>query len=181
MVKKSEKLRPHKPYGREPRALGMDPKTAAKARVNDLRTSFKNTRETAHAVKGMQLRDAQAYLQDVLEHKRCIPYTRYRYGIGQTAQAKERGWSAMGRWPKKSIDAVLGLLSSAEAVAELRAQNSKTMRIEHIQVNRARNIRRRTYRAHGRVGAFESSPCHVELFLAPKQAAVPKPTSAPQK
>jgi large subunit ribosomal protein L17e len=44
--------------------------------------------------------------------------------------------------------------------------------ISHIQVNRAMRQRRRTYRAHGRINPYMSSPCHVELILAEKEAAV---------
>jgi large subunit ribosomal protein L17e len=42
-------------------------------------------------------------------------------------------------------------------------------------------MRRRTFRAHGRVGPYMRSPCHVQLALAERAAAVPKPTSAPKK
>ena len=32
-------------------------------------------------------------MKDVLAHKRCIPFTRYRGGCGRTAQAKEWGFT----------------------------------------------------------------------------------------
>ncbi len=32
--------------------------------------------------------------------------------------------------------------------------------------------RRRTYRAHGRINPYMSSPCHVELTLSEKEAPV---------
>ncbi|CAF5189656.1 unnamed protein product, partial [Rotaria sp. Silwood1] len=41
--------------------------------------------------------------------------------------------------------------------------------IDHIQVNRAPKIRRRTYRAHGRINPYQSSPCHIELILSEKE------------
>ncbi len=44
--------------------------------------------------------------------------------------------------------------------------------ISHIQVNRAMRQRRRTYRAHGRVNPYMSSPCHIELMISEKQAGV---------
>ena len=40
--------------------------------------------------------------------------------------------------------------------------------ISHVQVNRAQQGRRRTYRAHGRITPFMSSPCHVEMFATLK-------------
>ena len=33
----------------------------------------------------------------------------------------------------------------------------------HSQVNRAAKMRRRTYRAHGRINPYMSSPCHIEV------------------
>lgn len=33
---------------------------------------------------------------------------------------------------------------------------------------------RRTYRAHGRINPYQSSPTHLEIILAPMYAEVPK-------
>lgn len=46
--------------------------------------------------------------------------------------------------------------------------------VSHIQVNKAMKGRRRTYRAHGRVNPYLSSPCHVELVLKEPEAGVAK-------
>ena len=47
--------------------------------------------------------------------------------------------------------------------------------IEHIQVNKAPKMRRRTYRAHGQINPYMSSPCHIEMILTEKEQIVPKP------
>lgn len=54
------------------------------------------------------------------------------------------------------------------------------MVVKHIQVNQAPKMRRRTYRAHGRINPYKSSPCHVELILAPGQVQVEKAQDAEQ-
>ena len=41
-----------------------------------------------------------------------------------------------------------------------------------FQVNRAQQQRRRTYRAHGRINPYMSSPCHVEVILSQKETTV---------
>jgi large subunit ribosomal protein L17e len=41
-------------------------------------------------------------------------------------------------------------------------------------VNRAPCLRRRTYRAHGRINPYMSSPCHIEMILAEKEEVVAK-------
>ena len=44
--------------------------------------------------------------------------------------------------------------------------------IKHIQVNQAPRQRRRTYRAHGRINPYMSSPCHIEVILSEESEAV---------
>ena len=47
---------------------------------------YKNTRETAMAVKNMHLKKAFRYLEDVIEKKQIIPFRRYNGGVGRKAQ-----------------------------------------------------------------------------------------------
>lgn len=46
--------------------------------------------------------------------------------------------------------------------------------ISHIQVNKAPKMRRRTYRAHGSVNAYKSSPSHIEIVLTEEEKPVVK-------
>jgi large subunit ribosomal protein L17e len=64
---------------------------AAKARGSNLRVHFKNSRETAKAIHGMSLARAKSYLQDVMDHKRCIVFRRFCGGVGRTKLAKNEG------------------------------------------------------------------------------------------
>ncbi|EFJ49632.1 component of cytosolic 80S ribosome and 60S large subunit [Volvox carteri f. nagariensis] len=141
-------------YAREPENADK----TAKAKGSDLRVHFKNTRETAFALRKMSLNKAKKYLEDVIAHKRCIPFRRYQGAVGRTAQAKNEGNpGGQGRWPVKSAEFILNLLKNAESNAE---------------VNRAMRQRRRTYRAHGRVNPYMSSPCHIELMISEKSSGV---------
>ena len=67
----------------------------------------------------MKLSKAYAYLNNVKEHKQCIPFRRFNGGVGRTAQAKEFG-ATQGRWPVKSVKFILDLLKNAESNAEVR-------------------------------------------------------------
>merc|ERR1711908_162024 len=146
---------------------------SAKARGSHLRVHFKNTRETAQAIKGMMLRKAQSYLQHVVEKTEAVPFRRFCGGVGRTSQAKNAGaTNGQARWPKKSAQFVLNLLLNAEANAELKSLEMDKLFISHIQVNRAQQQRRRTYRAHGRINPYMSSPCHVEVILSQKEHTV---------
>lgn len=117
-----------------------------------------------------------------------------------TLQCKNHKWS-QGRWPRKSVEVLLQLLKNAESNAEVKMMNTDALVIEHISVQRAAHMRRRTYRAHGRINrehqgghrrgdgcafmiddeclfsfsAYMSSPCHIEMYLTEKDEPVPKP------
>jgi large subunit ribosomal protein L17e len=126
----------------------------------------------------MELAKAKSYLGAVLRKERVIPFRRFCGGVGRTAQAKQEGsTTAQGRWPTKSVELLLSLLSNAEANAEAKGLDIESLFIAHIQVNQAVKQRRRTYRAHGRIGPYQSSPCHVELTLVEKAAPVAKEAS----
>jgi ribosomal protein L22 len=65
-------------------------------------------------------------------------------GVGRTSQAKnEKNSIGQGRWPKKSAEFLLGLLTNAESNAESKGLDVDTLYISHIQVNKAQKGRRR--------------------------------------
>jgi large subunit ribosomal protein L17e len=66
----------------------------------------------------MKVDKALQYLESVKNHERCIPFRRFKGGVGRTAQAKEFGVT-QGRWPVKSVEFVVGLLENAVSNAEV--------------------------------------------------------------
>uniref|UniRef100_A0A2K6SSP8 Large ribosomal subunit protein uL22 n=1 Tax=Saimiri boliviensis boliviensis TaxID=39432 RepID=A0A2K6SSP8_SAIBB len=130
-----------------------NPTKSCKSRGSNLHVHFKNTRETAQAIKGMHIRKATKYMKD----------------------AKQWGWTQQGQWPKKSAEFLLHMLKNAESNAELKGLHVDSLVIEHVQVNKAPKMRRWTYRAHGRIYPYMSSPCHIEMILTEKEQIVPKP------
>ena len=124
---------------------------SVKARGSYLRVHFKNTRETAAAIAGMKLSKAVAYLSDVKDMKQAIPFRRFSSGVGRTPQVNHFKVT-QGRWPVKSVAFLLGLLKNAESNAEAKGLDLEALVIRHIQVNQAPKQRRRTFRAHGRIG-----------------------------
>ncbi|RLM61812.1 60S ribosomal protein L17 [Panicum miliaceum] len=151
-----------------------NPTKSAKAMGRDLRVHFKNTRETAFALRKLPLAKAKRYLEDVMAHKQAIPFRRYCGGVGRTAQAKSRHSNGQGRWPVKSARFILDLLKNAESNADVKGLDVDNLYVSHIQVNQAQKQRRRTYRAHGRINPYMSSPCHIELILSEKEEPVKK-------
>ncbi|XP_030679512.1 60S ribosomal protein L17-like [Nomascus leucogenys] len=88
--------------------------------------------------------------------------------------AKQWGWT-QSRRPKKSAEFLLHMLKKAESNAELKGLDVDSLVIGHIQVDKAPKMRRRTYRAHGRINPYMSSLCHIEMILTEKEQIVPKP------
>merc|ERR1711962_213058 len=137
----------------------------------------------AQAIKKMPLNRAKAYLKNVIAKKEIIPFRRFMGGVGRHAQAKVHG-TAQGRWPLKSCEFLLHMLKNAESNAEYKGLDADHLVIDHIQVNRAPKMRRRTYRAHGRINPYMSSPCHIEVVLVEKEQAfakVPSASAEPEK
>ncbi|KER23361.1 LOW QUALITY PROTEIN: hypothetical protein T265_14654 [Opisthorchis viverrini] len=178
-------------YSWEPK--DEDESRTCKARVPYLRAHFKNTHECARAIKGMTLQRAQTFLKNVIEKKEIVPFRRFNGGVGRHAQAKAWG-TTQGRWPKKSAQMLLQLLHNAFSNGvnkDIKGGEASRLYIKHIQVsyftitsnlvNQAPAMRRRTYRAHGRINPYMCSPCHVEVILATKDDLVPKVSAnAPQ-
>merc|ERR1712241_601509 len=156
----------------------------AKAKGSNLRVHFKNTRETAQAIKAMPLHRATKYLKNVISQKEIIPFRRFMGGVGRHAQANQVHGTAQGRWPVKSAEFLLHMLKNAESNAEYKGLDADHPVVDHIQVSRAPKMRRRTYRAHGRINPYMSSPCHIELCLVEKEQAfakVPSASAEPEK
>ncbi|KAL3073269.1 hypothetical protein niasHS_014127 [Heterodera schachtii] len=150
---------------------------SCKARGSDLRVHFKNTHETARAIKHMPLKRAIRFLENVREKKEIVPFRHFNGGVGRKAQAQAWG-TTQGRWPKKSAEFLLQLLRNAESNAEVKGLDVDHLVIDHIVVQAAAKMRRRTYRAHGRINPYMSSPCHIEVILTEKKDVVAKPAGA---
>lgn len=71
--------------------------------------------------------------------------------------------------PKKRAEFLLHMLKNAESNAELKGLDVDSLVIEHIQVNRAPKMQPRTYRAHGCINPYSSSPCNREMILTEKK------------
>merc|ERR1719233_363110 len=111
-----------------------------------------------------------------------LPFRIHTGGVGRTKQGKnmvkrkKQGGRtcSQGRWPAKSCKVLRDLLQTAESNADGKGLSTDKLYISHIAVQRAPKMRRRTYRAHGRINPFMASPCHIELIL--EEQGEEKPT-----
>jgi large subunit ribosomal protein L17e len=160
-------------------SVSRDTASTAAAKGAHLRVHFKNTRETANAIRGMNVAKAQKFLKNVLAKKQAIPFRHHTGGVGRKAQNKGLGTSQV-RWPEKSVKMVLDLLKNASSNADQKGLDTKSLSVTHVQVNRAPKHRRRTYRAHGRINAYSGSPSHIEMVIGAKEKPVAKAAGAVQ-
>jgi len=118
---------------------------------------------------------SKKYLQDVIEMKQCVTFNRFHGGVGGTGQARQnKAAGNNGRWPVKATQVVLDMLKNAESNAGTKGLATDNLKITHIQCNRAPGGRRRTYRAHGRIGPYMSHPAHIEMILTENGEKVAK-------
>jgi large subunit ribosomal protein L17e len=151
------------------------PEKTSKSRGSHLRVHFKHCREIAHFTNGMNVNRALKTLDDVLAFKAVIPFVKFTGGIGRKAMGKQcKSPGNIGRWPVKATAVYKDLLKNAVANAETKGLDTEILFISHAQCNRAPAGRRRTYRAHGRIGKYASQPAHIEIILKEKEEPVEK-------
>ena len=80
---------------------------------------------------------------------------------------------SQGRWPKKSCEFVIGLLKNAESNADTKGLDVDSLVIQHAQCNRAPRMRRRTYRAHGRINRKFTLARNAGVLVSPGRKAHP--------
>lgn len=66
-----------------------DGNEVVRAKSSNVSVKFKNLVETANAVRHMTLARANAYLKNVINRKECVPFKKFKSGIGRCAQAKQ--------------------------------------------------------------------------------------------
>uniref|UniRef100_G1QEF8 Large ribosomal subunit protein uL22 n=1 Tax=Myotis lucifugus TaxID=59463 RepID=G1QEF8_MYOLU len=116
---------------------------------------------------------ATKYVKGARLQKQCVPFLHYNGGVYRCAQAKQWGWT-QGRRPKRSAEFLLHMLTNAESNAKLQGLDVDSLVIKRIQLNKAPKMQHRTYRAHGRINSYMSSPCHMEMLLTEEEQVVPK-------
>lgn len=152
----------------------------AKARGDHIRVHYKHCREIGEAIKGRSVNNAKAYLENVLQYKEGVPFTKYTGGIGRHAQAKQLKVAGDKiAWPQKATKVFLGLLTNITANAAAKGLDIEKCTITHANSNQAPKMHRRTYRAHGRVNNYNSSPAHIQLIAEEAAEEIAKEVDEP--
>jgi len=141
---------------------GLDPDKTAIASGRDLRIKPKVAREICNHIKGMKLEEAKAFLKDVINKKRAVPYYRYR---GKVPHRKQLQGHDAGRFPEKAAKEILKILNSVEANAEFKGLYADKLKIVHMAAHRGRVIRKYIPRAFGRASPYFKHLTHIEVAV----------------
>ena len=103
----------------------VDPDKTAKAFGYELHCSRKDSRNIAHAIKGMKVPEGKKYLQEIIDQKRALPAVYHKQ-----KRAHQKGIGP-GSFPQKAAKYVLKILENAENNAEYKGFDPDNMKIIH--------------------------------------------------
>jgi len=143
--------------------------TTAKAYGKGLPISTKVAINVCNAVRGKTVNKALAYLQDVVDQKRAIAFTRFNDGVGHRS-----GAMAAGRYPKKASLAIAEIIASAASNAANQGLSSD-LKIIAIIANKAS-----TPLHQGRQRRRVMKRTHIEVVVKEVEGAVKATTAKPK-
>jgi large subunit ribosomal protein L22 len=141
----------------------------ATARATNVDMHSKHCFQITRALRGMQAGAAIEYLDEVIELKKAIPYTRRsRKGRGGNTMAGHRkGKMGPGKYPRKASRAFIKLIESAMDNARQHHEDvePEDMVITHLAAHRGHISRGWRPRAQGRSTPSDHYQVNLELFL----------------
>ncbi|RQG91344.1 50S ribosomal protein L22 [Natrarchaeobius halalkaliphilus] len=143
-------------------SVDADPETTARAMLRERHMSHKHSKEIARELKGRTIDDARAYLQDVIDGERSVPFRSHNSGVGHRSDID--GWDA-GRYPEKVSNEFLELLENVEANADHQGFDGASMEIVHVAAHKVGESVGRKPRAMGRASAWNTPEVDVEIVV----------------
>ena len=140
----------------------IEGENAARAKANEIPVSPKHSIEIARFIRNMTTAEAKAYLADVVELKKAIPFKRFNRNVAHKRGLE--GWAA-GRYPVKAAKAYIRLLDSVEKNAEYIGLDTEILRIDHVSANRGRGLRAFFPRAMGRATPKRRETVNIEIIV----------------
>ncbi len=141
----------------------IDPAKTVKSSAHELRVSPKAAREVCTALKGKTLEQAKTYLNKVITKKQPVPFRRYNKKLGHRHGTEPGTFAA--RYPIKTAQKILQVLTGAEANAEFKGLDTDRLRIIHAAAYPGIKLKRFQPRAFGRSSPKYQTLTHIELVL----------------
>jgi large subunit ribosomal protein L22 len=131
-----------------------DAEHMAKGVGTSLNISPKHAIEICSALRNKKVAYAKNLLNDVIEEKRALPFTRFNSDVGHKKAI------GPGRYPKKASKEILSLIECVEANAQFKGLNTSELMIYHICAHKAGKVMR-----YGRQRGRSSKRTHVEIMV----------------
>jgi len=142
-----------------------DESKIAKAVRYDIPVSIKYMREIAYTLKGMKLKDAIRFLEDVAKLKQPVPFRRYHGKLSHKRGLADRFKWPIGRYPVKGAKYTLEVLRNVEANAENKGLDKDKLVIVHIAAHKGITLKRYMPRAFGRATPKYRRMSHLEVVV----------------
>ena len=151
----------------------ITPEQIARAYAPEQKMSWKKSVEVARFIEGMTLKQAKAWLEDVVKLKRPIPVKTFKKKQAHHA-APWSGWP-VAKWPVKVAKRYLEALENLENNAKFRGLDTERVVIVHAAAHKGIKIPNIMQRAFGRATRFDEQTVNLELVAVelPKEV-VPK-------
>ncbi len=129
----------------------------AKVRARDLPISTKETIEVSDFIRYRNLNKAVNLLNEVLEHKKAVPYKRFNRDRGHKAGMMS------GAYPQKTIKSILIVLNSVKKNAENKGMNANDLIINYMVASKGP-----TQWHYGRMKRRRMKSTHLEVRVTEK-------------
>ena len=146
----------------------VDEERTARAMAWDSPISLKEAYEVFKILRGMKLKDAEKFLEEVISKKTPIPYIRYKLGIAHKkglARKFPKWRSPIGRYPVKTAREILKLLKNVENNASGKDLDVDKLVIIHAAAHKGRYLMRRVPRAFGRSAPRVRASVNMEVIV----------------
>ena len=130
-----------------------------RASIREKQISHKHAREIGVAIKGMNIDKARAFLQDVVNLKRAVPFGRYKEQVGH----KSDPGVMSGRYPEKAAREFIKLLDNLESNAEYKGMDLDRLKLINVTIHKGMQIKRVIPRAMGRTTPKINVLTHIEF------------------
>ena len=139
--------------------------TMAKVTGRSVPISTRHAIEISNFIRNKNVQKMKAFLEDVINMKKALPFTRFNKGLGHKTKI------GPGRYPIKSSKEVLALIQSAESNAQFKGLNTADLIISKIVSNQAS-----TSWHYGRKKRRKMKRTNIEIILTEKAEKAEKPS-----
>jgi len=138
-------------------------KKCAQARCRNVATSHKDALEVTNAIRGLRLDAAESFLNDVMAHKRAVPYKKKNQGVAH------RAGMGSGKYSDRTVGYVLEILKNAKANAQNKGFDISKTFVTHTAVHRGLHRRPRGSRVFAKGPSTHSRRSNIEVMLEERQ------------